>query len=394
MISSLSRMVEPESPVQTSRVHFAIAGPGDDDSIRRLLRLNPMNGTVRLTFEREPDYFRSYCVGDAEDRTIVAYEGGRLVCMGRDSVRKRFVNGRACRVGYLGELRLDATAQGRFDILRRGYRFFRQVAETDPPALWFTSIASDNHRSRRFLERNLPGMPRYDYVGEFVTLLVAVPRGQAAAERRASSARSRLRTRGLKLEMGLPSSMDALVHLLNENGAGRQFAGEWTSARLQSLQEVGLRSEDWLCLRQESEVVACAALWDQRGFRQTVIRGYNPPLSMIRPFINLFARVVGGALLPPIDTVLAHAFLSPAAVQAGCPFALEQLVELTLPAARRRGLDFLTLGLSADDASLSGLRRSFRCREYRSRLYQVSWKGMKAGVVLDGRPVAPDVALL
>ena len=133
---------------------------------------------------------------------MVAFEEDRLVCMGRSSVRTRFLNGRPQRVGYLGELRLDASAQGRFDILRRGYQFFRELHEEDPPAAWFTSIASDNHRSIRFLERNLRGMPHYGCLGEFVTLLVAVPQRASAASRLMSRVELSLHADRLRHETG------------------------------------------------------------------------------------------------------------------------------------------------------------------------------------------------
>src|SRR2546428_10079194 len=97
----------------------------DDAAIRRLLRANPMRGKVSLTFEREPDYFQSSGIADAEDQTIVAFDGEKLVCMGRASVRRLYLNGHPRRVGYLSELRLDHSAQGRSGILQRGYQFFR-----------------------------------------------------------------------------------------------------------------------------------------------------------------------------------------------------------------------------------------------------------------------------
>src|SRR4051812_25952113 len=112
------------------RVRFQLATPADDAAIRRLLRDHPTPGDISLAFEREPNYFHGASPGD---QTILAFERDQLVCMGRCSIRTRYVNGTPRRVGYLGELRLDARAQGRFDILRRGYRFFRELHGDDPP---------------------------------------------------------------------------------------------------------------------------------------------------------------------------------------------------------------------------------------------------------------------
>ena len=118
----------------TPRFRFEIATPEHDSAIRRLLRDNPIAGDISVSFEREPNYFAQ--LPGAEDHTILAFDQNRLACTGRCCIRSLFVNGQPRRVGYLSELRLDRQFQGRFDILRRGYRFFEiaEAAPADPPA--------------------------------------------------------------------------------------------------------------------------------------------------------------------------------------------------------------------------------------------------------------------
>src|SRR5262245_23014681 len=111
----------------SGRLKFDIAGPADGGEIRRLLRENPMSGRISISLEREPDYFAdAYLPGEAK-QTVIARENGRAVCVGSCTVRQRFVNGEPARIGYLGGLRLDAPQAGRFDIVRRGYEFFREL---------------------------------------------------------------------------------------------------------------------------------------------------------------------------------------------------------------------------------------------------------------------------
>jgi hypothetical protein len=375
-------------------VRFALARAEDDVALRRLLRTNPMRGEISLTFEREPDYFRGCGIADADDQTLVAFESNRLVCMGRCSVGTRFLNGLPHRVSYLGELRLDASAQGRFDILRRGYQFFRELHEVDPPAVWFTSIASDNDRSIRFLERNLRGMPRYDFLGEFVTVLIAVPQRAFAIARLTSRARATLDPRELRCEAGSPALAAQMTRLLNKQGGRLQFATAWASEKLQALEQWGLSPGDWQCVLRGQELVACAALWDQRPFRQTIIRGFSRRMTAIRPLINLAASALGTAGIPAVGSTLAHGFLSPLAAVSGGDELLLPLIRTSLARARQRRLDFLTLGFAATDPSVAILRRHFRCREYHSRLYRVSWPDDGAGPAFDDRPLAPEVALL
>src|SRR5690606_6935685 len=140
----------------------------------RLLRENAMEGAVSLTLEREPDYFRGVGLAGGEDQTIVAFTGDRLACMGRCTSRDCWIDGRAARVGYLAELRLDSRARGQFRILRDGYQFFHELQQDAPAEFYFTSIGAENERARRLLERGVRGMPHYTFFAELETLLVTV----------------------------------------------------------------------------------------------------------------------------------------------------------------------------------------------------------------------------
>jgi hypothetical protein len=304
-----------------SAIHFEVATPADDAEIRRLLRNNPMRGAISVSLEREPNYFIDF-PGETKT-TIIARAQSRLVCVGSCAFRSRFVNGIPRRVGYLGALRLDAPFAGRFDILRRGYKFFHELQMEEPADFYFTSIAADNTSARRFLERGLPGMPTYELIGEFVTLLVPTVRSKANGAN--------------------------LPHAPNS-------AFNFTSC----------------------DPIFTEAIWDQRSFKQTVIRRYSPWLGVLRPLLNAC-----GAGLPRVGETLSNAFVTDGALS------------MHLHEAHSRGIKFLTVGFASNDPRLQIARRHFRVREYRGCLYVVRWPGVGgAANELDGRTLAPEVALL
>jgi hypothetical protein len=363
----------------TGCVRFALATEADDADIRRLLRENPTAGRISLSFEREPSWFADDGLPEQTKQTIVARQGEHVVCAGYCSIRRRFVNGAPRRVGYLGGLRLCSRLAGHFDILRRGYEFFRSLQAAAPADFYFTSIASDNHPARRFLERALPGMPAYEFIGEFVTWLLPARRRPAAPGLTAGSA----------------ADAGEFAALLNAQGCRGQFAPCWSAAELAALGHLGLKESDFRFIRRQGRVVAGGALWDQRRFKQTVIRGYAPGLALARPALNLIARITGSPRLPAVGRTLAGAFASHLAVAPDEPDALVTLLAELLGLAAQRRIELLTLGFAANDPRLAAVRGSFRFREYRSRLYIVRWPetGGAAGE-LDGRILAPETALL
>ncbi len=361
-----------------SACEFRIAEKSDDAEIRHLLRETPMRGAADVTFEREPDYFAGENIACGEDATILGFAGGTLACMGRCSWRECWVNGMPMRAGYLAELRVAHRMRGRSAMLREGYRFFAGLAAADSARCHFTAILSDNARARRILEAGKPGMPRYRFVSEIVTLLITVPRTAIAAGHHRHIAAS-------------PEHIPDLLRVLNAHGRNHQFGSVWTEARLRSLARHGLPLERFLLALDGREAVACGALWDQRAFRQTVIRRLPPLLRILRPFINAAGSFFQLPRVPAPGIPLAHAFLSPLAC------ASESLPDFTaafFPMARAAGCEFLTLALAADDPCLPAMRRRFALREWRSRIYTVEFPCNSAAALPAGMPALPEVALL
>ena len=246
---------------------------------------------------------------------------------------------------------------GRFDILRRGYEFFRELQTDNPADFYFTSIAADNAPARKFLERGLPGMPAYEFIGEFVTALLPV--------KHRVPIRAGLETDNL--------DFNELLECLDKHGRDYQFAARWSARELSALQSLNLKADNFRVMRDGGRILACAALWDQRTFKQTVIRGYAPWLATARPAVNFAAGIIGTPRLPAVGSTLAHAFVSHLAV---APEKMDALIELVTKfgaLAAERGIEFLTLGFAANDPRLAMIRRKFRCREYRSRIYVVRW---------------------
>jgi hypothetical protein len=294
------------------------------------------------------------------------------------------VNGKPVRVGYLGGLRLDNRYHGRFDILRRGYDFFRELQVDAPADFYFTSIAADNERARKFLERGISGMPIYEYIGEFVTILIPTGGRDSLGRHDESFAFA-------------PNSKDLaeLVPLLNRYNEGHQFAPCWSANELSGLEKLGLKTADFCRLSKNGHAIACGALWNQRFFKQTVIQDYAPWLRFIRPIANSVSRITNSPRFPAVGETLAIGFASHLAFESSTPFAFLELLGGLRQAARQRGIEYLTFGFDAHDPNLKAVQENCRHREYRSRIYVVRWRGIGGSAAeLDARVIAPEAALL
>jgi hypothetical protein len=238
-------------------------------------------------------------------------------------------------------------------------------------------------------------MPRYHFVGDFVTLVI---RRRNLNFVKLISPSRRLRAYGLRVEGGTDSVVPEVADLLNRAGTEYQFAPAWSADDLRSSRRCpGLSAGDFRIVRRANGApVACTALWDQRPLKQAVVRSYSPRLARLRPLVNLAAALSGRPWLPAIGCAIRQAFVSHLVTYSQRPDLTELLVNLLHGPARARGVDYLTLGFDARDERLAHVRDVFRPREYHSRLYAVHWdeQGAALAAGLDGRLLAPEVALL
>ena len=346
-----------------------------------LMRESALPGRVSLSFEREPDVSIAGRVEGTPHDYIVAREraSGRIAAIASRSVRDRFVNGSPARVGYLGQLRVHRDFRRAPFLLDGGFAFCRALHDRQPCQLYFASLVSENIAARRVLERGRAGWPVFAGVDDIVTFAVPARR----AGRRSSP---------VAILDGVEVGAAALAAFLWRHNARYQLSPCWNADDLSGTSLPGLGLQNFVVATRRGSIAGCAALWDQRSFKQVVVRGYTPSLRRARRALNLVAPLTGGPRLPAPGQQLRFAFLSHLALEHD---DLEIGLQLITEATRRAGaaeLDYIALGLSARSPLATAVSRRLRHRSYRTTLYAASWPGGDTGI--DNRPAQPEIAIL
>lgn len=356
-----------------------LATRADEAEVRALLRSTVMDGAVRVAFTREPDYFAGEGLAGALDRTTIVRAPGRADAMGRLSLHTLHRNGAARRIGYLGELRLAPEVPNAVRRLRDGYAFLKDHFIADGAEGCFTSVAAENHRARRVLEHGgRLGLPTYVPIADLETRLAPVHRA--------------LRAKPLA-HADTVVDRDELTAFLEHHARAAHLAPTWDDARWTALAVHGIGPSHFVVVRARGRMVAAAAVWDQRAFRQTLICGYQGALRWSRPFLNVLARAGLAPSLPAPGTVVRQASVLGAAVDHDRHWPT--LWSALRAAAAPRGIEWLIIARAAGDPQLEALRRVVGGRAYRTRLYAVRWPDAPAFTdAWDSRPFRPEVALL
>jgi hypothetical protein len=367
------------------------AEPADDGEIRGLLRGSSFGGDVSLSLEREPDSSLAAAIEGDEHRALVARDrrSGALAGIANHSSREVFVNGAVDRVAYLGQLRIDPRFRRHrslLGLLSAGFDRVRDLQSLpNAPRLHLASVVAENTAALRLLARSVPGWPSFAPADRLVSL--AIPATQAGGRR----------VSDVECERASPDRIDEIVGCLARHNARFQFSPIWSRADLLSdARTRGLRVEDFIVARREGRLTGCIACWDQRAFKQVVVRGYSSRLARWRPLVNALSPLTGVPRLPDVGRPLQFAYLSHVAVdEHEDERVLIDLVKAAAGDAARRGLQYVVLGLSAAHPMMPAVRRAFKHRAYDSILHVAFWPEAAAlATALDGRPSHPELAIL
>jgi hypothetical protein len=350
---------------------FGVAGPEDDQSIRRLLADNPMPGVVTVAFEREPDYFLGHGVMGHRCVTAKAVDAatGNLAGIMCCAETERYVAGAVRRVGYIGQIRIDHRYRG-YLMPMRAAAFVRNLAGGDWPDLWFSAIVADNPDAQEiFANRSRPSFPQLEPVTEIHTLGIFT---RARAFRDAETG-GHSDDRGIRVVDANDAGITRVVDFLQERGPDREFFPRYEAAHLEGdLRTPGLRKKDIIVAEVNGKIAAVCAVWDQSSFKQTVVHGYRGALRLLRPVVNVCGPVLGMKRLPGVGQAIKSAYLCCLAVRNDDPAVLRRLLTAAVSRAHEMGTDYLLAGFSTRDPLLTTARR-FRHLLYRSTMYAFSF---------------------
>ena len=354
----------------------------DDQALQQILRSNPMQDWVILALERSPSYFAGENLL-GKSRAVIGEDmarDGSVIGMYHTNFLPVFVNGEVVQAGYLGELRVNPAYRNSLRILKHGFASIRPLnrPESEQTAIWFTSIASDNHQARRLLEAQHRKLPRYIPVGELQTLAISVRHGRQPE----------------LLQQATPVDIPALCDFYNQLAARYQFAPVLEPSWLDTDSATkGLTIEDFWLYKPHGRIEACIAVWDQRAFKQAVVQGYRFPLELLRPAYNLFAYLQGKPLLPSSGSRLESVSLAFFAITPTAQSQTAQILREALHAASRKNARIALLGLASANPLLPVLCASLHPTIYRTCIETVSWyEGTPRQ--LDGSYVQPEIAIL
>jgi hypothetical protein len=345
-----------------SRFDFLLAENNDDAELRQRMAEDYMPGDISLSFRREPSYFLgSQIQGETvQVAKCIDRKSNRIIGLGCRALSLAWINGKLQRVGYLADLRAQQEYRGS-TLLARGYRFFRQLHQADPVALYYTMILEGNVHAQRLLSSGRCGLPMYRDIGRFLTpaIFLDVPR-------------SKISVPGIHFTRARQHQLREIFQFVQRWHSRKQLAPTYSEEDISHGRLHGLRVQDIYLAMRGNQIVAVCAAWDQCAFRQTHIEGYSKALRFTRPLYNSLAAFTSLKPLPPVGSMVPYFYLALVAVENNEPSLFAALLRHVYRQRRNDGWHYFIVGLHERDP-LAQVLQGYRRIQTAGRLYVVHY---------------------
>ncbi|PTL83346.1 GNAT family N-acetyltransferase [Vitiosangium sp. GDMCC 1.1324] len=328
----------------------------DNPRLLELFGAVPMQGELVLATQRSPDFFSLYDMqrGDAE-LWVHEVENG-LDGMGAILVRDGWLEGRPCRVGYLGDLRTRFSARRSRGLARFYGPVLEETAKRLGVDVFLTSVMATNAAALQALvkrKKKREAQPHYAQLRRFSAVSVHFTR-----RRRPKPGRFHVRR-------ATPGDVPAMAAMLDADHRARPFGYRYDQGELQHRLErwPGLSvGESYLAFDGGGELVGCTSVWDPDAVKRYRVMAYRGSMRWVKWGYDAMATVLRAPRLPDPGNDFRYFYLCNTSIAGEDPAILRALVEQVYADQHGKGYHFFSLYLDESDPLHPALEGFFQRR--------------------------------
>ncbi len=322
------------------RVDIREAHEADNEALLALTRATPMDGTISLRIDRDPDFFALLRLRGAS-RVFVAALGCQVVGCISAALRIVYVGAVPETIAYVGDMKVHPKFSGS-RVAVRVIQALEADLRSNGVDVCFSVVAEGNRRAMPLFEGRL-GIPRWTPLGKFLVdeLLPTPFRG---------------RSEHYRIETAQHADLPDIAALLDRFHRSRQFAPQLAEMEIADTLSAG----GTFVAREGRQIVATLTVSDMGPMKRNVLldapRAVKGSLALLR-----FATApLPGFIVPRIGDPLRLLSVRHAACDAGHQAALTALLQWARAEALRRRFTCLAVGLHERDplrSLVSGIPR-------------------------------------
>ena len=265
------------------------------------------------------------------------------------------MNGEKKTVGYLSGLRVSQNHRS-LKYLTKAYKELQKLHEEGNCSFYISTIVDDNERARKVLESGRGFLPKYKYIGDYLTFIL---------DKNISP------IDGVQIRQANEKDLPTLIQFLNEEGSKRQFFPAYNEEDFKSGLLKKLNISSVFVAVDKDKIIGCMGIWDQHQFKQVIIDSYSTLMSLSKPFYNFQAGLLGKPKLPNVGEDTNNLKVAITLTKDDDQNVLRSLLSHACKKATKLKRHLL-YGIHEKEP-FSCFLKTLNCRLYTSRVYTVNW---------------------
>lgn len=323
------------------------AQSSDNQQLCDLMSL-PMEGAIRVTMERSPDYFAGVQVQSTEPEVYKMqdlHSDQIAACwsVGHHSV---YIQGKAVKAIYLSDARIQPKFRKGL-LFGRGLKWLDQYLREHPyPAL--AVIVRDNYDALDFFVNRPLSKKISTILGDYESPAIYLKQKMNLKFKDIPS---------YEIIRAQSSHIQEIQKFIEQEGSQKNFFPCYhLTSQFNTAFFKALNIENFYLLKSGGEIRAMAGCWDQCSFKHTRIMGYSGLLAKIRKVYNGIQKLSGGFQLPSPGTTLNYFHLHTPLAQNNDPKWFAPLLHHIYNDHCGVGYDYFMVGFDARDPLLNCLK--------------------------------------
>lgn len=342
-----------------NRFVFETAKLSDAKEILDIIEETDYQGMISLLNTRRPDPIKSYFTESNEVYICVCRDMliNKIIGLGICSVYNLYVNGKKERVGYLHSLRLKSEYTKKFKIFIKAYDYLHSILKDKNIKYFYNTVLEDNKYYQNLIQKKSKLIPQHKFVGDYEVYILGT-------KYKKTDDSYNLR----KIEQ---HDMTNLNNFIKENSKNLAF---FPALKIENLSDkiIGdLKTSDIYGLFDDENIlVAIASTWNQKDYKQYIVKGYGGILKYLQPFMK-FISILGYPELPKLNNAVNYFTLSFFLVKDNEPHIFDILIN-KIKQITYKEYKLFVVGIHEKN-EISTILSKQKHIKYKSKLYLISW---------------------
>tara|TARA_Y100000310_G_scaffold78020_1_gene74598 strand:+ start:9153 stop:10226 length:1074 start_codon:yes stop_codon:yes gene_type:complete len=351
--------------------YFSLCSREDDKKILSILDSSPFGRDIKLVNSTRPSFFNAieafgesnYVVGVRESST------NNLIGFGSVNLQKRYFDGEIHSIGYMSHTRIKPEHRGK-GITSKAFSYLKKNQDKFGADFFITSIASDNKLALKIFTNKRKDYPYFFPLGEIFTKIIKLKKKKVPI-----------------LQYNVSSLRDdhvtEVISFLNQAGKEKDLFPKY-----KSLKNEYLNISDFVIVRKKDELVGVCAIWDQRKFKQIIVKKYGGKLKIIDKILRSFSL----SYLPEVDKPLPLIYVSHLCIKGNNSDILHSMINFI----QNKDINpntYMCFGIDVKDPLKIALKK-YHGKSYKTKLFMISWDDLSAIAAESRKRVFyPEIAL-